>query len=120
MDILPDDTLDKDEVVQEFDNYDNCRPEIVKLVLELERYVYDKYPDIESKAIHTQHFDFLAMLNELLDKGKLNEKEKEVLRLIRNAFNHNVYPKRGIIRISTLPEVAVHLKEMFGQYTQII
>lgn len=120
LDILPEDTLDKDEITQEFDNYDNCRPEIVKLVLEFERYVYDKYPDIKSKAIHTQHFDFLAMLNKLLEKGDLRENEKEVLRLIRNAFNHNVYPERGIIMIRTLPEVAVHLKEMFGQYTQII
>lgn len=120
LEILPERTVDKDEISKEFENYDNKRPEIVRLVLEFEKYVYDKHPDIKNLAINTEHFDFLAMLDELLAKGDLVKNEKEVLRLIRNAFNHNIYPDRGIIEIQTLPEIANHLIEMFGNYTQIV
>lgn len=116
LEILPTKTIDKDEIVEEFDNYDTNRPEVVRLVLDLEKYVYDKYPDIKKRALTEFHFDFLALLKELLQKGDLAYNESVVLQKIRNSFSHNSYPESKIIEIKTLPDVANHLIERFGKY----
>lgn len=115
LEILQTRTIDKNQIEEELNNYDTNRPEVVRLVLNFEKLVYDKYPDIERKALTVDHFNFIAMLNELIAKGDLNVAEKEVLRKIRNSFSHNVYPDGGIVEIRTLPNVANHLIDIFGR-----
>ena len=71
-------------------------------------------------ALANHRFDFKELLDELIKRGDIIEQEKEILRLIRNAFNHNAYPPNGIVEIRTLPEIARHLIKTFGKYTQKI
>lgn len=112
--LLESSAIDKDEIDKEFDNYDTSRVGIVSLILNFEKYIYGKYPDIKSQALQGNHFDFSKMLDELISKGDLNEREKYVMRKIRNSFSHNSYPERGIVEIKTLPEIAKHLIDIFG------
>ena len=113
-------SVDKDEIEQEFSNYDTIRPEAVRLVFDFEKMVYDRYPEIQKMALANHRFDFKELLDELIKRGDIIEQEKEILRLIRNAFNHNAYPPNGIVEIRTLPEIARHLIKTFGKYTQKI
>lgn len=117
--IVSKDYVDKDEIEQELDNYDTSRPKIVKLVFDLEKWAFTKYPEMKNKVTSESHFDFAAILKELIERDDLNCNETLVLSQIRNAFNHNIYPKKGIVEIDTLPEIARHLIDIFGRYTRI-
>ena len=120
LNILNTNTVDKDEIELEFDNYDTKRPEIVSLVLDFEKYVYNKYPKLRNKVTQQPHFNFYAILTELLKKGDLTDIEITVLQAIRNSFSHNSYPQEGVVKIKTLPNIAKHLTEVFGKHIQNI
>lgn len=119
LNILSTDTVDKDEISTELDNYDTCRPNIVKLILDFEKLYLTKFPEIKNIANY-KHLDFKAILDELISRGILNDNDKDVLRKIRNAFNHNVYPENNILKIRTLPEIARHLIDIFGEHAHIV
>lgn len=119
LDILQTSNVDKEEIDRELDNYDTNRPKVVKLVLDFEKWAFSKYPEMRRKVTEQSHFDFSAILGELTQKKELNETETRILSQIRNAFNHNVYPYRGIVEINTLPEVANHLIDVFGRNAHI-
>ena len=70
-----------------------------------------------AKAKREDHFDFGKILQELFNKEKLSEEDTWVMSQIRNAFSHNSYPKGGVIRITTLPEIAKQLIVLFQEYT---
>ena len=119
IDIIGTHEVNKEVIERELDNYDTNRPEIMTLVLDFERMAFDKYPTLKYEAEEHKHFDFLALLDYLSTKHDINSDQKEVLRQIRNAFSHNIYPRKGIVEITTLPEIANHLKEIFGRYAQM-
>ena len=119
LDILQTQRVNKDEIEDELDNYDTCRPTMSKLILDFEKMAYDKYPELRQLARAREHFDFSALLQELILKGEFNRSQTYLLSQIRNAFSHNVYPKDGIIKVNTLPEIANHLIETFGEYVRI-
>lgn len=115
--LVTDATIDKTDLEQEFSNYDSCRPVVVKLILDFEKFVYNKFPDMLALAKREDHFDFGKILQELFKREKLSEEDTWVMSQIRNAFNHNSYPKEGVIRINTLPEIAKQLIVLFQDYT---
>ena len=117
--IISGNKVDKDEVEQELDNYDTCRPKVVKLVLDFEKWAFERYPEMRSKVTAQSHFDFSGILNEMIQKEELTHNETRILSQIRNAFNHNIYPHKGIVEISTLPEIARHLIAIFGHNAHI-
>lgn len=119
LDILKTNRINKDAIEDELDNYDTCRPTMAKLILDFEKMAYDKYPELKRLVNETYHFDFSALLQELILKGEFNRSQTYLLSQIRNAFSHNVYPNNGIIEVNTLPEIANHLIEMFGEYARI-
>lgn len=115
--LVKDATIDKAELEQELNNYDDCRPVVVKLILDFEKLIYKKFPDILTMAKSGEHFDFGRLLEKLESKDTMSKKDTWAIRQIRNAFNHNVYPTEGIIRIKTLPEIAKQLIVLFQDYT---
>lgn len=117
--IVSSDYINKDEMEQELDNYDTSRPRIVKLVFDLEKWAFNKYPEMKNKVTGESHFDFAAILKELIEREELNSDETRILSQIRNAFNHNIYPNKGIVEIDTLPEIAKHLIDIFGRYAHM-
>lgn len=125
LELVNSDMVKKDDVDKEFERYDDYRPEVVKLILDFEKLVYEKYPEMkdlprEYKA-KRKTFKFKNLLDKLIEYGEFTEVEKEVLREIRNAFDHNSYPEpdSGIVKITTLPEIAKHMVELFGDNARI-
>lgn len=113
--LVPGRTVEKDDVVEEFNNYDDMRPRIVELIMEFERKAYEKYPELDYFVDYHDHFDFKELLNELMRRGSLDNEQKEILRKIRNAFNHNSYPapNRNVVESNELPEIAMTIAKTF-------
>ena len=111
-------TISKEDLEEEFKNYDQCRPEMASLILDIEKYAFDMYPQLEKKLNSTNNkVQFKDILQALKQDAKIDDAKGNVLRLIRNAFEHNNYPDKGVVEISTLPEVARELKAVFEKYT---
>ena len=111
-------TISKEDLEEEFKNYDQCRPEMASLILDIEKYAFDMYPQLEKKLNSTNNkVQFKDILQALKQDSKIDDAKGNVLRLIRNAFEHNNYPDKGVVEISTLPEVARELKAVFEKYT---
>lgn len=96
--------IDRAELDRELMNYDLARPDIFSLILEFEKAVNEKYPEM-TKERH----GFTDLLNRL---EILSAVEKENIRLVRNSFSHNKYPQIDNIK-KDIPEVAVGIKELF-------
>ena len=109
----------KEDIEEEFENYDTCRPNVVKLILEFEKATFERYPEMKNLVTADNHFDFASILEYISNKDDLNKNDTFILSQIRNAFNHNQYPKqKQIVEICTLPEVAKHLIELFEQHAK--
>lgn len=119
--LLTQSEIEKDELEQEFDTYDDLRPRLVELVMEFERMAYEKYPELEYFVDNVDHFDFKKLLSELVTRGELDEASKEILRKIRNAFNHNIYPspEKAVVKSNNLPEIALTLTKTFEETSEI-
>lgn len=111
------DTVSKDKLTEEFKTYDNCRPDMVTLVLKLEEKACKESPVLKEKIANGERYGFKDVIDELCKNGDFDEQLGDILRKIRNAFSHNSYPKTGIIEIKTLPEVALSLKKIFEEHT---
>lgn len=107
-------TIEKEDIEEELGNYDDSRPKVVKLVFDFEKLAYEKYPEMKNYPLEREKFDFGALLQELVKRNEFERNDTWVLSQIRNAFEHNGYPKKGVVRITTLPEIAKHLIDVFG------
>lgn len=120
LNILSEVSIDKKEVEDEFSNYDTCRPTVVKLVFNFEKLAFGKHPEMQDAVDAGARMDFSAILRQLISDGSLNEEDTKVLSQIRNAFEHNAYPKqKEVIRIKTLPDIARHMVDLFDQHSRI-
>lgn len=118
MEIIGSDTVSKDQLSDEFKKYDQCRPEMVTLVLKLEERAYEECPSIKEKIDRDERSRFADAITELCNNGDFDEKQKEELKQIRNAFLHNSYPTSSVVEIHALPpKVALSLKETFEEST---
>lgn len=106
-------TIEKESIETEFENYDDSRYDVVKLVFDFEKLVYEKYPDMKNYSVEREKFGFGALLTELVERGEFTQNDTWVLSQIRNAFGHNGYPKTGVVKIKVLPEIARHLINVF-------
>lgn len=119
LNILSEVAIEKEEVEDEFNNYDTCRPAVVRLVFDFEKLAFEKYPELQQRVDSGDRIDFSAILTLLKSNEYLSERDSEVLSQIRNAFEHNAYPKRKeVVKIKTLPEIARHLVELFDQHAK--
>ncbi len=112
-------TIEKESIETEFENYDDSRYKVIKLVLDLEKLVYKKYPDMKNYPVEREKFGFGALLTELVERKEFTQEDTLVLSQIRNAFGHNGYPKEGVVEIKVLPEIARHLIDIFGSRAKI-
>ena len=96
--------IDRQELERELLNYDLARPEIFKLVLNLEKSINTKYIEMQKE----QH-GFTDLLNRI---EIISPEKKEKIRIIRNAFGHNKYPE-AISAIYELPEIATNIRDEF-------
>lgn len=113
--------VEKDDIEEEFDAYDDIRPRLVELIMEFERKAYERYPELDYFVDFHEHFDFKELLSELMKRGSLDNDQKEILRKIRNAFSHNSYPdpNKNVVKSNNLPEIAATLAQTFKETGQI-
>lgn len=107
-------TIEKEDIEEELGNYDDSRPKVVKLVFDFEKLAYEKYPEMKSYPTERAKFDFGALLQELVSRGEFSQNDTWVLSQIRNSFEHNGYPKKGVVKVKMLPEIAKSLIDVFG------
>lgn len=111
--------VQKKDVEDEFDKYDDCRPELVAMVFDFERWAYETYPELKELVTDNENHGslFSALLGQLLNMGELTREEKYALTGIRNAFCHNSYPTdSSVVEVNELPKIAEYLKELFKEY----
>lgn len=104
------DEIDRNILEDELNNYDGSRPKVFETLLEIEKIVIEKYKELRDLE-HITFWDVLKVL-------KMEEGEKEILRLIRNAFSHNYYPTITNIDYDNMPEVAKSLKEILEKESE--
>ena len=102
--------------MEEFKKYDQSRPEVVGLVFDLEKWAFDTYPELLARVDRKEKVDFWSILDVLSNNKDINNEQSYILRKIRNAFDHNNYPDKGIVEIRALPEIAMSIKKAFGEY----
>lgn len=112
LNILRHPVVNKELLETEFRNYDDMRPEAVKVIFEFEKAAFEKHPELITLAKNAKHFDFKALLAELQNQNDLTTDNGDCLKLIRNAFNHNGYPTDLKIT-SNIPEIATDLINIF-------
>lgn len=108
-------SIDKDDLTEEFNRYNQCRTELVSMVFDIEKWAFAKYPQLAMK-LYSDKVQFVDILNEICNDDMITTAQREILRVIRNAFNHNFYPNINEMQVTTLPEIAQNIKEMFGEY----
>lgn len=109
--IVGSNSVSKEDIMEEFKKYDQCRPEIASIVFNLEKWAFDTYPELSAKVDREEQVDFKFILNVLLNKKNINNEQSYILRKIRNAFDHNNYPDKGLVEIKALPEIAMSIKK---------
>lgn len=122
--IVGSNTVSKEDIMEEFKKYDQSRPEVVGLVFDLEKWAFDTYPELLARVDRKEKVDFKAVLDVLIKNNNIDSKQLHVLKTIRNAFDHNDYPDKdkienGIIEITTLPKIAIGIKNLFGEYAMM-
>lgn len=99
--------LDKEILEKELEQYDLNRTPLFKFVLDFEKSIVLQKPELE-----LERHDFNHILNEF----NTDMKNKNRMRLIRNAFCHNSYPKFNDIEEATkydIPKIATSLVHSF-------
>lgn len=115
------DVVSKEQLTDELRRYDQCRPKVVEMVFDLEKWAYDSYPGLRERAVECKNGQFKFILDELLADKAISKEHRTVLLIIRNAFDHNNYPENhGVVNITTLPDIAMSLADIFGKYAQIV
>lgn len=116
LELVGSDIVSKEDIMEEFKKYDQCRPEIASIVFNLEKWAFDTYPELPARVDREEKVDFKSILKILLNNKNINKEQSDILRKIRNAFDHNNYPDKGIVEIRALPEIAMSIKKAFGEY----
>lgn len=119
MKLIEKDVVDKDALTEELNRYNNCRPRVTKMILNLEKWAFDKYPELSERVRNGEKIGFYNIMELLCSKNKMNNQQGYILRRIRNAFEHNNYPEQGVIEITTIPEIARYMEKIFGQYAVV-
>ncbi|NDV80194.1 type VI-B CRISPR-associated RNA-guided ribonuclease Cas13b [Dysgonomonas sp. 511] len=99
--------LDREVLEKELEQYDLNRTPLFKLVLDFEKSIVLQKPELE-----LERHDFKQILNEF----NADMENKDRMRLIRNAFCHNSYPKLNDIEEATkseIPKIASSLVHSF-------
>jgi len=96
--------IDRNILEDELSNYDGSRPKVFETLLMIEKIVVEKHKELKD----LEHITFGDVLNVI----KMEEGEKKILRLIRNAFSHNYYPTIKDVNYDNMPEVAESLKDI--------
>ena len=81
----------------------------------MEKWTYSKSPGL----MYKEKVQFKDVLDELCKHTNLTERQKFVLSRVRNAFEHNDYPEKGILEITTLPQIAARMKDLFDEYAEV-
>ena len=92
------------------------------MILDLEKWAFDNFPELKDKVMYDREdnkVDFKYILDVLLKGDKIGYEQKEILGKIRNAFDHNNYPRPGVVNVVTLPEIAEEMTDLFGEYARI-
>ncbi|MDE5986929.1 MAG: type VI-B CRISPR-associated RNA-guided ribonuclease Cas13b [Prevotella sp.] len=119
MTLIGKDAVSKEKLTEEFSNYNQCRPEVAQLVFDLEKWAFDTYPKLKGLVLNGEKVGFYKIMEMLCNDRKIDKQQSDILRKIRNAFEHNSYPEQGIVEITTLPEVAENMERLFGRYAII-
>ncbi|MCM1078330.1 MAG: type VI-B CRISPR-associated RNA-guided ribonuclease Cas13b [Bacteroidales bacterium] len=120
MELVGTDTVSKEQLEEEFRNYDTCRPEVVSLIFDVEKWAFDNYPELQQMVDNYEKVDFKRIIDILGTNNNIGRQQGYVLRQIRNAFDHNGYPEKGKLEITTLPQIARSMTELFGRYAELI
>lgn len=119
LELVGSDIVSKEDIMEEFKKYDQCRPEIASIVFNLEKCAFDTYPELPARVERKEKVDFWCILDVLLNKKDINNEQSYILRKIRNAIDHNNYPDKGLVEIKALPEIAMSIKKTFGEYAMM-
>lgn len=119
MKLIEKDVVDKDALTEELNRYNNCRPRVTKMILNLEKWAFDQYPELLERVRNGEKIGFYNIMELLCSKNKMDNQQGYILRRIRNAFEHNNYPEQGVIEITTIPEIARYMEKIFGQYAVV-
>lgn len=108
--------IDKSLFDEDLANYDIRRHEVCEMILEFERRAFSlcsSLTDVDSKV------DFSVILSKMLQEGILTKEKEEVLRAIRNAYNHNKYPDSDldVISAAAMPKLTDKLYRVLNDYT---
>lgn len=98
--------IECDILEQELVSYDECRPHVFETILSIEKEI------VESNILPPDsRITFAKVLAAMTNRS---DTEKEVIRLIRNAFSHNSYARCRIegINYNNVPSVATSLKDL--------
>ncbi len=109
-------TIEKEDLDNEFRNYDTCRPQIAKIVIDFEKMETTRNDNLKERANNGERIDFGIILKELNNSGAFTDKDTRILSQVRNAFEHNGYPRDvSIVNTTTLPEIAESLITAFEE-----
>lgn len=111
-------TIDKSLFDEDLVNYDIRRHEVCEMILKFEKSAVSLCSGLSDTD---SEVDFSVILNKMLENGILTQKEADVLRSIRNAYNHNKYPDRdlGVINAASMPKLTDKLYGILNSYTRI-
>lgn len=105
------DTINKDNLDKELEEYDYERLLIFKRINNFEKIIIEGQLDSINKRLG---------FNDILKLVNMQEIEKEYMRVIRNAFSHNEYPKKNVlISDNEIPGVAKTLSIDFAELTKV-
>ena len=111
--------LEKKQMDEELSNYDNCRPEMVKMILGLEKEIYTRFPEKKNLVYEIERFNFSKLMAEMVREGMFSHDDRNTINLIRNAFSHNRYPEKVVISGLCIPEVAKSYEAKMSQMAHL-
>lgn len=115
LDLVTDAVIEKDDIDTELKNYDDARPCVVQLIIDFEKAIYEKFPELKNELnADGRNLLFSQLTGRMVKENYLTHEMRQTLNFIRNAFDHNTYPKVGTISITTIPEIANDMLEQFG------
>ena len=111
--------MEKEGLETELNNYDDCRPKVLNLIIDFEKLIYERFPELKLLSNSDSRVGFTTLASKAVERGSLSSADMETLRNIRNSFSHNKYPEKAVVRISAIPEIAIHLLELFGEKAKL-
>ena len=111
------DYVSRENLETEFDNYDQQRIPLFELVHDLEGKIWEQLPDEKLHPVDSDGKPLKVDFKYLLQFIDTEESNKDLLRVIRNAFSHNNYPTDAAVKVifdrSDIPDIARTLAQTF-------